>query len=736
MPSSIATGTSLAAIVAMLAFAAPASAQESQEGSSADIVVTAQQAQKQVVSDGSVGVLGDKDALSTPFNLSSYTAQLVLDQQSETIGDVLENDPSVRTTYGSGNQSELFVIRGFALNGDDVSIDGLYGVTPRQIVSPELYDSVQVLNGASAFLFGAAPGGSGVGGGINLIPKRAKKTLFRATASYSADSVFGGNMDLGTRFGPDQEFGIRVNAVYRSGDSAIDNDHRAVKVAGASFDFRKGPGRFFLDFGYENQEASWSRPTVRLANNIAVPQAPRANDNYGQPWTFTKLRDIYALSRVELDIAKGWMLYAAAGFRDGAEKGDYSTLTVTNATTGAATASRLYVPREDNNESGQAGIRGKFSVAGISNEFNAGASVNYTENRNSFAFGAFPTSVRAACGASATSFCTNLYNAMVVDRPPNSTTAGFVSGSFSVLPRVSTSEFKSVFVSDTIGVIDDRVLVTVGARRQNMVVDAYNRTTLARTTRYDKSATTPVVGVIVKPTVHLSFYANRIEALVQGPVAPNNATTTNAGEIFEPFRSVQYEAGAKLAIRGLTGTIALYQTRQPSTFNQPVTGSSTLVTFVVDGEQTNRGIEVTANGEPTDWLRFIGGFTINDAKITRSLNGVNNGKKAIGVPDYQVNFGTEIVPPFLDKMTLTARVVVTGKQMINIPSATASAQELPSWTRFDLGARYVLVADEHPVTLRLSAENIDNRRYWYSAFGGYLLQGSPRTVKASVTFEY
>jgi len=38
-----------------------------------------------------------------------------------------------------------------------VSIDGLYGVTPRQLVSPELYESVQVLNGASAFLFGAAP---------------------------------------------------------------------------------------------------------------------------------------------------------------------------------------------------------------------------------------------------------------------------------------------------------------------------------------------------------------------------------------------------------------------------------------------------------------------------------------------------------------------------------------------------------------------------------------------------
>ena len=141
----------------MLALAAPALAQESNP----DVVVTAQQAQKQVASDGQIGVLGQQDALATPFNVTGYTAQLILDQQAETLGDVLENDPTVRTTLGFGNQSEQFVIRGFALFGDDVSIDGLFGVTPRQLVSPELYERVQVLNGANAFLFGAAPGGSG-----------------------------------------------------------------------------------------------------------------------------------------------------------------------------------------------------------------------------------------------------------------------------------------------------------------------------------------------------------------------------------------------------------------------------------------------------------------------------------------------------------------------------------------------------------------------------------------------
>ena len=714
-----------------LTFALPAIA-HAQEADDSEVVVTAQQAQKQVVSDGSVGVLGNKSALETPFNLTAYTAQLILDQQSETLGDVLKNEPSVRLSAGFGNQAELFVVRGFALYGDDVAIDGLFGITPRQLVSPEPYESVQVLNGANAFLFGAAPGGTAVGGAINLIPKRAERSLFRVTGSYTGDSIFGGNVDLGTRFGAEDAFGVRVTGAYRKGDGVVGDD-REVRVASGTFDFRKGPGRLMFHVGYSDQEAIGARPNVQLGAGVAVPAAPAADANYAQPWSFTRLQDLYAIARAELDIAPGVMLYATAGFRDGSEDGEYSTLTITNAAAGAATAGRLFVPREDNNEAGQAGIRAKFRTGAISHEVNAGASVNYAENRNSFAFGDYPLAVRQACGTSALNFCTNLYAPVIVAKPADSTTAGFVSGSQTNPPRVAKTEFASVFASDTIGVFNDRLLVTLGARRQNIIVDAYNRNTLVRTTRYDESATTPVVGIVARPTDRFSIYANRVEALVQGP-SVTNVNATNFGEVFAPYKSTQYEVGGKMALRGLTATLALYQIRQPNAYNQPTptAANPAAVTFVLDGEQRNRGIELSLNGEPTDWLRFIGGMTVNDAKITRSLNGTNDGRQAVGVPDYQVNFGTEIIPPFLRAATLTGRVVHTSSQFVDITNARA----IPAWTRFDLGARYIIVADGHPVTLRVSAENVGNKGYWASAFGGFLVQGAPRTVKASATFEF
>ena len=291
-----------------------------------------------------------------------------------------------------------------------------------------------------------------------------------------------------------------------------------------------------------------------------------------------------------------------------------------------------------------------------------------------------------------------------------------------------------MFVSDTIGAFDDRLLVTVGARRQNIVVDSFNRTTRQRFDRYDESATTPVVGIVVRPTDRLSIYANRIEGLSQGPIAPNDSNTLNRNEVFAPYKSTQYEVGGKLAVRGLTATLALYQTTLPSAYAAPTPTAQNpnATTFVVDGRQRNRGLELSLNGEPTDWLRFIGGVAINDARITASLNGANDGRQAVGVPDYQVNFGAEVIPPFLRAATLTARVVHTDDQPVDI----ANTRSIPAWTRFDLGARYIIVADGHPVTLRVAAENVGNKGYWASAFNGYLVQGAPRTIKASATFEF
>lgn len=688
-----------------------------QAGASEDIIVTAQtDNQTQVLRRGQVGVLGAQDAADVPFAIRSYNAALILNQQPQTLGQVLENDPSIRTTYGFGNAAEQFVIRGFTLFGDDIGLDGLYGITPRQLVAPELYDQVQVLNGASAFLNGAAPGGTGIGGSVNLIPKRAgPKDLMRATANYTATGHFGGSFDASHRFG-DGAWGVRVNGAYRAGDVAIDDEFRRTAVLGSAIDYAGSNLRLSLDLAYQRVEVRRLRPKVTIAS-ATIPRVPDASANYAQAFTYTTLRDVFGTARAEWDVAPNTTLYASAGARDGSEDGLYSGITVNNAATGAATGTALYVPRTDNNEAATAGIRVKLAGGGLTHQFNIGGSHIWQVNRNAFDFRA--------------GFNTNLYATPQVALPPSTFPGGNITDPY----PISRTRLGSAFASDTIGAFDDRVLLTAGLRLQAISVTSYSYTDGRESGRYAKDAVTPVVGLVVKPLAGLSLYANRIEGLSQGPSAPTDATLINSGEVFAPFKSTQYEVGGKLAIGRFNASLAAYTITLPSAYAMPDPQGSGLLRYGVYGEQRNRGLEFAVDGEIARGLRLIAGATVVDAELRRQQSTAINGRTAVGVPDYTANANVEWDLPFVPGLTLTGRVVQTGKQQVN----AANTLSIPDWTRVDLGARAVMVVADRPLTLRVNVDNVANARYWassFDSFGQALLQGQPRTAKASLSMDF
>lgn len=318
------------------ALASPAAAQQDDDGS---IIVTAQRDNAtQVINAGEAGVLGNQPAEDLPFAIRSFDETLIYNQQPLTIGDVLENDPTVRITYGFGNAAEQFVIRGFSLFGDDLGVNGLYGIAPRQLIAPELFEQVQVLNGSSAFLNGAAPGGSGLGGSVNLQLKRVGEDRNRATATFVGDGHFGGSFDVSRRFGDSRERGVRVNGAYRDGEVSIDRQDRRAQVLGGALDYDGGAFRVALDLAYQDVRVDSLRPKVTLLAN-AIPDVPDADANYAQDYTFTELTDIFGTLTVEYDIAPDVLVYAKAGARRGDEEGIYGGIQVsdimfTSGTTG------------------------------------------------------------------------------------------------------------------------------------------------------------------------------------------------------------------------------------------------------------------------------------------------------------------------------------------------------------------------------------------------------------------
>lgn len=722
----------IAASVLGLCAAHPALAQEAASNSVEELIVTAQKRnQTEVSRAGQLGVLGDKAAEDVPFSVKSYNVALILNQQPQTLGQVLENDPSVRTTYGFGNAAEQFVIRGFVLNGDDVGFDGLYGVAPRQLVAPELYESVQVLNGASAFLNGAAPGGSAIGGSVNVLPKRAGAgDLNRLTINYTSDSHIGGSFDVARRFGEGDQFGVRVNGAARGGDVGIDDEDRSTYVLGAGLDYRGESVRLSADLAYQRVKVRGLRPKVQLGGGLtSIPKPPSASANYGQDFSYTTLRDVFGIVKGEWDISETLMAYAAFGARDGSEKGIYDGITVTDAATGAATGSALFVPRTDNNEAAQAGLRGRFATGGVTHEVNAGGSILWQVNRNAYDFlGGFA------------GFPTNLYATPDVAQPPT----GFVGGDLDDPTPVSRTQLRSLFVSDTLGFLEGRLLVTAGLRWQEIELKSYDYNTTLRTSLYKSDAVTPVLGVVFKPAEGVSLFANRVQGLVQGGVAPVSGTdpgtggslpVSNAGETLSPFKSTQYEAGGKFRLGRLNASVAVFQTKQPRSYTAPDPARPGFLRFDSFGEQRNRGLELSVDGEIQPGLRVIAGASILDAKLRDTGVPAQDGNKAPGVPDYLINANVEWDVPAVPALTLTGRIVHTGEQQVN----AANTLEISDWTRLDLGVRYVAIVAEKPLTLRAGVDNVTNKKYWASAFDQFtpqLLQGTPRTYKLSASVDF
>ena len=115
----------------------------------------------QVASGGGLGLLGNRGVMNTPFNQTSFTSQLIQNQQARTIRDVLINDPSVRTIQAAGGGADSLFIRGFYYDSGDYALNGLAGIAPYYSTGANFVERVELLKGPAALLNGMTVGGTG-----------------------------------------------------------------------------------------------------------------------------------------------------------------------------------------------------------------------------------------------------------------------------------------------------------------------------------------------------------------------------------------------------------------------------------------------------------------------------------------------------------------------------------------------------------------------------------------------
>lgn len=670
----------------------------------------------QVSRGGRAGILGNLDMMDSPFASTNFTADIIREQQARSIADVLQNDPVVRVAKGFGNFQELYVMRGFPVYSDDMTYNGLYGVLPRQYVAAELSERVEVFRGASAFLNGAAPGGSGLGGSVNIVPKRAgDDPLNRVTLGYESQGHWYGAADVSRRFGDDsQSTGVRANFVQRGGETSIDNQDRELSVAAIGIDHDSDNFRLSLDLGYQDHQVDSPRPAVTPGS--AIPEAPDSDTNFAQEWTYTNERQFFGAVRGEYDFTDNITAWAAYGFRSGEEDNVFANPRQAEAN-GDFSAYRFDNVRNDEIRSGEVGLNIEFKTASVGHTIITSASTFSLESENAYAFSDF------------SGFAGNIYNPVTATMPDADF---FIGGDLSNPLITEKTDLSSFALADMISFNDGKTLLTLGGRVQNIETRTFDYNTGDELSGYDESQFTPVVGIVYKSSEQVSYYANYIEGLLPGEVAPASSggePIENAGEVFDPYSAEQIEVGVKYDAGQYGGSLSVFNTSKQSSIVEDNV-------FSTDGEQQNQGLELSVFGMPTSNLRVLGGFTWLDAEMTKTQDGTLDGKTAIGVPDLQANINLEWDVDALPGLTVDARAAYTSKQY----ASADNSLEVDASNRFDLGVRYSFFAGMTDITLRARVDNVFDNNYWASVGGfpgsNYLVLSEPRTFRLSASFNF
>lgn len=659
----------------------------------------------QVARGARLGMLGNRNTMDTPFSVTSYTSRLMQNQQATTIADVVNRDASTRLTGQIGGVTDSFMIRGFPINEgnlSEVAFDGIYGVSPNYHLFKEYLERVEVLKGPAALLYGMAPN-SGVGGVINVVPKRPLSgDLTRVTADYGSDARFGGALDVSRRFGEDHRFGIRFNGLHRQGATPLDHQRSRADVGALSLDYQGERFRATLDVieQYENIDAP-TRPFL-VAPGVQVPSVPDGRRNVTQPWGWWKSNDFSTLLRTEYDLSDSVTAFAdVGGTRTDVWRLSDQTPTILNDR-GDTSAVPQHWKFQVNRSTVDTGLRAEFGTGSIGHLLTFQTSFYHDRIANA--------------RLSGTSVLSNIYDPVV--QPEQSI------GAPSDAPKVSESNLYGAALTDTMSVFDDRLQLTLGLRQQYVQSDNFNPQTGEKSSSYSKSAVTPLAGVVIKPLENVSLYANYVEGLSKGDIAP--AVATNAGEVFAPYKTQQHEVGVKVDFGEAQATLAAFRITKPS-------GQLSGTTYSIDGEQRNQGLELTVSGNLFKGMRLMGGVSLMDPKLTRTAIAANEGNRPVGAPTLMANAAVEWDTPGIAGLTLTGGVNHTGRIYVD----QANTQSVPGWTTVDLGARYETRISGRRMTFRTGVTNVFDKRYWSGvASYGTISLGAPRAVFLSTSVDF
>lgn len=671
-----------------------------------------------IAAQANLGALGEKANIDTPFTVTTYTDKIIEQQQASTVGEVLENDASIRATTNQGHLNENFQIRGFSVGYDDMSYNGLYAVAPMGRIPTELLESVTVLKGPNALVAGMAPAGS-IGGVVIANSKRANQDLTRISSSLEDESYYKTNVDISRRFGDQKQFGVRVNGAYADGEHIVEGMNDRLALGSIAADYTTDKLKINFDSyaireNRDNGSPAMVAMGVRDAHGHTLSQviaAPKGDTNYFSQ-IHGQTNSKFAGLNGEYKLTPNTKVFAGLGYVEKEYSGHiFGTRIIVGQADGHATSQYYRVASKENNWSGNTGIETQFNTGTV--KHTVGLRADYVNRK-------YDQHERAT----SSSFETNLYN-------PSS--SGSMPTSYPKVVPYEDDKFLSYTLTDQLSMLDDKLQFILGVRYQDMQLKG-----LLNKTQYDEDKVSPSLGIVVKPFgENLSFYASYVEGLSKADSVSSTADV-NEGKLFAPFETQQYEVGAKYQVGSWLNTLALYQIEKPTliTTTLAVKDSDGNTQITEDGgESRSRGVEWSFSGKVTEDLSLLGSMAYIDAEYTKGSTGTTNisGKTIYGVPDFTASLGLDYAIPFIEGLSVNTRANYVSEQYLD----NLNKYKLPDYTIVDLGARYKTKLGGVNTTFLANVDNVTNKKYWEGVFNSnYATIGGARSYKMGVTFDF
>jgi iron complex outermembrane receptor protein len=726
-----------------------------------------------------VGTLDGAALKELPVSATVVTRDLLNDQVSRVLSDVVKNDASIGEDYAPVGYYGDFEIRGFPIDlATGLQINGMT-VAGEQDVPLENKESVEFLKGIAGVESGVASGG----GLIDYVTKRPAAIEAVDLATDHRGTAYGA-ADLGWLFGSRKQVGTRLNLAGERIASYV-NDANGWRAVGAgAADWKISP-KAILNGNFEYQhKVERSVCGYQLLGGTTVPDLSQiypstmlGEQAWEKPNTFDTIN---SGARLDYDLTAAWHAFAAASYSrsliDDNVVYAYGCYNEAECVPGSSSPPWFFAPdgtydiydyrdpgelRKD--AQAEALLTGHIKTGAISQDVAAGGEIflrsvqqpGYYTIANPYS----PDGVVQDGAVYTYVGSDNIYQPIV---PVDLATAEDPHQSAGPRRLWEDNHQTSAVLQDRIH-FPGRIQLLAGGRFDSLrdnnysivatspctVSDAPGLANDLCPTTYDLSDN-PVYSTPTAPTISdsriwlpqyaatfnpvsgVTLYGNYGVLLSLGPQAPFWA----GGYFLKPFLTRQVEVGAKYEpSQRILLTTALFHMRAPFFYPMTIDDQGDQ-SFVSEGRETHDGIEVNAEGKATSWLRLTASAAAIRALSDDTGTPAFDHEQVLNVPHLRTAVFADLLLPHAHGLHLMPGWGYTGRK----EATRDDLVSVPSYNLFNLGARYTPGGEDGRVTLRLYADNITDKRYWKDTGANYgdtfVHLGAPTTVRLSAHYTF